>query len=96
MDEEAIFEARRGSSADSKEDAILKFASQIVETRGIVSDEQVANLKGQGVSDGEIAEVVGNVALNIFTNYFNHVAGTEIDFPVAAKLTAEQTCHSGA
>jgi hypothetical protein len=34
-----------------------------------------------GLTDGEIAEVVANVALNIFTNYFNHVADTVIDFP---------------
>jgi len=34
-------------------------------------------------SNGEINEIVGNVALNIFTNYFNHVAETEIDFPAA-------------
>ena len=27
------------------------------------------------------------VALNIFTNYFNHIAGTKIDFPVV-KTTA--------
>lgn len=28
-----------------------------------------------------LAEVVANVALNVFTNYFNHVAETDIDFP---------------
>ncbi|MGH6954234.1 MAG: carboxymuconolactone decarboxylase family protein, partial [Alphaproteobacteria bacterium] len=25
--------------------------------------------------------IVANVALNVFTNYFNMVAGTEVDFP---------------
>jgi hypothetical protein len=25
--------------------------------------------------------VVAHVALNIFTNYFNQVAGTDLDFP---------------
>jgi hypothetical protein len=29
---------------------------------------------------------VAHVALNIFTNYINHVAGTEVDFPAAAEL----------
>jgi hypothetical protein len=36
----------------------------------------------------EIAEVVAHVALNIFTNYFNNVAGTTIDLPKAPALSA--------
>jgi len=34
------------------------------------------------VSDAETLEVVANVDLNIFTNYANIVADTEIDFPI--------------
>ena len=41
-----------------------------------------------GFSEGEVAEIVANVALNIFTNYFNHVAETEVDFPTAPDLVA--------
>jgi len=32
--------------------------------------------------DGEIVEVVAITALNVFTNYLNRVAETDIDFPV--------------
>jgi hypothetical protein len=39
-----------------------------------------------GLSDGEIAEAVANVVLGIFTNYFNIVAETSVDFPAAPKL----------
>ncbi|WP_424984312.1 hypothetical protein [Microbulbifer sp. S227A] len=35
-----------------------------------------------GLTDADIVETVGNVAANIFTNYLNHVADTDIDFPV--------------
>jgi hypothetical protein len=31
---------------------------------------------------------VTNVALNLFTNDFNHVAATELDFPAARDLGA--------
>ena len=34
---------------------------------------------------GEVKSKMG-VALNILTNYVNHVAGTEIDFPPAPAL----------
>ena len=53
----------------------------IVATRGRVSDAQVQAVRAAGYGDGEIVEIVANVAANIFTNYFNHVAATQIDFP---------------
>jgi hypothetical protein len=31
---------------------------------------------------------VAHVGLNVFTNYFNHVAGTTLDFPKAPALSA--------
>jgi hypothetical protein len=34
-----------------------------------------------GYSDGEIAEIITNVGLNTFTNYFNNAVQAEIDFP---------------
>jgi hypothetical protein len=34
-----------------------------------------------GFTGGEAGEIVASVALNIFTNYFNNVANTQIDFP---------------
>lgn len=37
--------------------------------------------RADGLNDGALAEVVANVALNLFTNYFNHVAESDIDFP---------------
>jgi hypothetical protein len=36
----------------------------------------------------DIAEIVANVAVNIFTNYFNHVARTDVDQHVIAVLNA--------
>ncbi|QDU92614.1 carboxymuconolactone decarboxylase family protein [Lignipirellula cremea] len=81
-------DARRAEAKDDKERAALRFARTIVNERGRVSDEDVQAVRQAGYDDGEIAEIVANVALNIFTNYFNHVAGTEVDFPVAPELTA--------
>jgi hypothetical protein len=36
-------------------------------------------------------EVVAHVALNVFTNYFNNLAETDVDFPAAAPLAAEKS-----
>jgi alkylhydroperoxidase family enzyme len=54
-----------------------------------VTDRDLAAVRAAGFDDGAIAEVVAQVALNIFTNYFNHVAGTDIDFPRVPALTPE-------
>ncbi|MCB9850519.1 MAG: carboxymuconolactone decarboxylase family protein [Phycisphaerales bacterium] len=93
LSEEEIADSRRGESPDRKTEAVLQFARTIVAERGWVSDEDVASVRNAGASDAEIAEIVAVVALNIFTNYFNHVAGTDVDFPeVAPAKTAACAC----
>ena len=77
----------RGRSKDPKTQAALTFATKIVETRANISDSDLQELKEAGFSEGEALEIIAVVAINIFTNYFNHVADTEIDFPAVS--TAE-------
>jgi len=78
---EEIAASRGAHSQDAKRNAGLQFAQSLVVQRGEVSDETLAQVKAAGYSDGEVAEIVANVAINIFTNYFNHVARTDVDFP---------------
>ena len=81
--EPAEIEARlAGRSADPKLQAALSFARAVVAKRGLVTDADLAAARQAGHGDGAIVEIVANVALNILTNYINHVARTEIDFPV--------------
>ncbi|HLP32008.1 MAG TPA: carboxymuconolactone decarboxylase family protein [Bacteroidia bacterium] len=81
MDAKTLNEARKGNGADTKTDAILKFAKALVNKQGQVNDADVHSIKSAGVSEAEICEVIGHVALNILTNYFNTTALTEPDFP---------------
>ena len=82
IDADAINNARNINSVDAKTDAALKFAATLVAKNGLVNDTDVAAVKAAGYTDGEIGEIVAHVALNVFTNYFNNTAQTEIDFPV--------------
>jgi uncharacterized peroxidase-related enzyme len=82
IDKVTIDAARNAESTDPKTDAILKFARILVDEKGQVNDSDIATLKTAGITEGEIGEIIGHVALNILTNYFNIVAKTEIDFPV--------------
>ncbi|HEY9048154.1 MAG TPA: carboxymuconolactone decarboxylase family protein [Ohtaekwangia sp.] len=86
LDTEAMELARRGTSKDPKINAILKFAQVLVTKKGNVKDGDVAAIKAAGVTEGEVGEIIGHVALNILTNYFNITAATEIDFPLVESL----------
>jgi uncharacterized peroxidase-related enzyme len=88
LTEQQTKDARRATSGDEKERAALVFARKVVQDRGRVADADVDMLRRAGYTEGEIGEIVANVALSIFTNYFNHVAATEVDFPAAPSLEA--------
>lgn len=92
-----IRDSRHGTSVDPKTDALLGFARKVVDQRGRVSDADLDAVREVGFDDAAIAEAVANVALNIFTNYFNHVADTDIDFPRAEPLAdSQETCSTSA
>lgn len=71
---------RKASAADAKTDAVLKLAQRLVESKGRLSDGDLSAARAAGVSDAEVQEVVANVALNVLTNYINHVTDPAIDF----------------
>ncbi len=95
LGDEEIADSRRGMSPDRKTEAVLQFARRVVTERGWVSDDDVASLRAAGATDAELAEIVGVVALNIFSNYFNHVAGTEVDFPEVEAPGNKPACACG-
>ena len=80
--EDQIARARNADAEDPRLAAMLRFALLVTERRGHVSATDVATVRAAGASDGEILEIVANVALTTFTNYLNEVAATDIDFPV--------------
>jgi uncharacterized peroxidase-related enzyme len=72
---------RQADSSDLKSAAALRFAQLVVAHKGDVADGDVGAVRAAGWSDGEISEIVAHVALNIFSNYFSHVARPDLDFP---------------
>jgi uncharacterized peroxidase-related enzyme len=74
----------RGQSEDAQMAEILSFARDVVRNRGMVGQDQLPMLRAANLDHEMVVEVIANVALNIFTNYFNHIAGTEIDFPLVS------------
>lgn len=82
-----ILQARKGLSNSPKEAAVLAFVRKVIENKGHVTDHDITSLKENDVSDEEIVEITLIVTQTIFTNYFNNIAGTEIDFPSAPEIS---------
>ena len=87
IDTATLQSAREGINSDPKVAAALQFAKTLIAKNGRVAEEDVETVKAAGYSEGEVGEIVANVALNIFTNYFNNTANTDIDFPVVEAAT---------
>ena len=81
MNDEELTMAREQRSNNPKYNACLRFVRIMVTSRAEMADSDLDDLKAAGFSDGEIAEVIANVALNLYTNYFNHITKPEVDFP---------------
>ena len=79
---DVLVAARTGEVADPRIRGALQFARRVVAMSGHVTDADLAAVKHAGYDDAEIGEIVANVAINVFTNFFNSVAATDIDFPV--------------
>jgi uncharacterized peroxidase-related enzyme len=81
LSEKDITDARRAIAPTARIDAFLKLARNLVVQRGEIGDSDLERARACGLTDGEIVETIANVALNILTNYVNHVARTLVDFP---------------
>ncbi len=73
--------ARLGKAGDAHAQAVLELATEIVRERGQIAAGSLDRAHRAGVTDAEVIEIIATVAINVFTNYVNNVAGTEIDFP---------------
>jgi uncharacterized peroxidase-related enzyme len=86
LDDEERLANRRGHSLDPKADVAVGFARSVLDNRGQMTVEEFGRLKEAGYTDGEIAEIIALVALNVLTNYFNVATETPLDFPAVGPL----------
>jgi alkylhydroperoxidase family enzyme len=82
MSQDEIERAQRFESEDDQRAKALRFAREVVETRGHPSDEALDEVRNAGYTDEQIVEMVATVNLATFTNYMNDFMGTEVDLPV--------------
>ena len=84
LSEAQIAGARRGDIADdAKLNALARFTTAIHAKNGYVTDGDLQAFRAAGYSDAAVVDVIGVYASIIFTNMFNHVNTTDVDFPAA-------------
>ncbi len=84
--EEEVVSIRQGNPTDANHQALLKFVKQVIDAKGFVDDADIQAVQDAGYTDGQIAESIAFIGLATYSNLFNHVYGTELDFPPAAKV----------
>jgi uncharacterized peroxidase-related enzyme len=82
---EVLKQIREGQpTGDAKRDALIAFVRKLAQSSGTVSDEDFAAIKSAGYSDAQLVEISLAFATTVFTNVFNRINDTEIDFPAVA------------
>src|SRR5688500_6790970 len=76
-----IVAARGYRSGDGKANTALRFAEAVLARRGDVSSADVEAARSAGLSDAELADIVGHVALHVLTNYCSQAFDIAVDFP---------------
>lgn len=89
LDDDQILALRAGEVGfDPRLAALTEVARAAAADTGNVPEPLWRAALDAGWNDRELAEAFAHIAVNVFTNYFNHYAHTELDVPAAEPLTA--------
>jgi uncharacterized peroxidase-related enzyme len=84
LDREAILALRQARpSGDTRDDTLARFVLHLITTSGTVKTDVVTEVKHAGVTDAQIVDIAMTVACITFTNLFNRINDTTLDFPAA-------------
>jgi len=81
LSDNEIILARKGRATHPQRDAAVQFARRVIETRGKVSDADLARVRNAGYTEANILEIVAFVAMYSLTNFINNVSDPVGDFP---------------
>ena len=71
-------------TGNAKRDALVRFVRTLVQTSGPITDEQFSAITAAGYTDAQLVDISLALAVITFTNVFNRINDTTLDFPAAA------------
>jgi len=86
LTEANTLDIRRGDVQQPKIGALVKFVNAAIHPEARISDAQLGAVRAAGYNDAQIAEIIQAIAQTVFTNLFNRVHRTAVDFPAAPAL----------
>jgi uncharacterized peroxidase-related enzyme len=82
---EVLKQLRDGQpTGDAKRDALGRFVRTLTQTSGTISDETFSAIRDAGYTDAQLVDISLAIAVTVFTNVFNRINDTVIDFPAVA------------
>jgi uncharacterized peroxidase-related enzyme len=79
---DALRHIRTGEpTGDNKRDTLIRFVKLLASTSGTIAESEVAAVRGAGYTDQQLVEISLAIATTTFTNAFNRINDTAIDFP---------------
>ncbi|NID15995.1 carboxymuconolactone decarboxylase family protein [Luteibacter yeojuensis] len=70
-------------TGDAKRDALIRFVLGILRQNGTVPAAAVEDIRAAGYSDAQLLAISYAMAMITFTNTFNRINDTDVDFPAA-------------
>ena len=71
-------------TGDAKRDALILFVRTLAQTHGTLSEQDYAAIKAAGYTDAQLVAISLAFAVITFTNVFNRINDTVVDFPAVA------------
>jgi len=68
-------------TGDAKRDALVHFIKVLANTSGTINEAEFAAIKHAGYTDTQLVEISLAIAVTVFTNVFNRINDTVVDFP---------------
>src|SRR5260221_10328245 len=82
---EVLKQIRTGQpSGDARRDALVRFVRNLVQTGGTISGQEFSAVKAAGYTDQHLVDISLAIAVITFTNIFNRINDTDLDFPAVA------------
>jgi uncharacterized peroxidase-related enzyme len=71
-------------TGDAKRDALMHLVGELVKTSGTLSDQGFSAIKAAGYTDQQLVDISLAIAVITFTNIFNRINNTELDYSAVA------------
>ena len=71
-------------TGDAKRDALVRLVGKLVKTSGTLSDQDFSAIKAAGYTDQQLVDISLAIAVITFTNVFNRINNTELDYSAVA------------